>query len=603
MPSEIIPDGNVDFSAGQDSSRSADKLQPNGYYAGINVTSKNGSLSPRWGYEQLTLEFPIGGIDNRDWKTIFETGKFQAFIPYIVGSDEYIITIINGIIFLVNVSTLKVKIITLDGEQLASNTHRHNWSPANLAVDIFDFPNYPVIIEDLEARRADPEQLEIPVARLGAYNSSRLFIANNGAEFTAGDPVSSRTTGPNTFQEILVEGSNYLGQVFKLTTNYQNQPITAMAFLQTTDTSTGVGPLLVATKKIIESYNAQTPRETWESQQFGSVFVYNAGIANQRAQCNINSDLFFMSADGRVRSLSMSRDEQKRYSKTSLSNEVAKWLKFGDIELTEFAAMEYFENKLFITANPFRTTALSNKGEPVTDFAHGGTVVLEFDNITSLGETGRPAWAGLWTGVRPMDFAKVGEKMFVISKDRDPVNRIYRVRNDLTYDLIDNKPKFIKSRIYTREYNFQNPLLDKKLVSLGLGIEEVAGPLNIDISYKSGHSSYYTYWNNFKHNVDWRACNPSKVSGSGFSKQGFKEVSFGAPDDEFDEFTKESLTSFRRIGFKIDISAKYWELHTVKASAMVLPPVTNINRPESSSTSAVAQCDNDWSVLHEEICR
>ena len=86
------------------------------------------------------------------------------------------------------------------GSQLDEAADRINWSPAGKYLVIFDFPAYPVIIEGLLARRADPALLEIPRSVLGTYNQNRLFIANAGNEFTAGDPAAyTFPTGPISF--------------------------------------------------------------------------------------------------------------------------------------------------------------------------------------------------------------------------------------------------------------------------------------------------------------------------------------------------------------------------------------------------------------------
>src|SRR4029079_16230500 len=126
------------------------------------------------------------------------------------------------------------------------------------------------------------------------------------------------------------------------------------------------------------------PRPNWENGQFGSAYVSDFGIVGQRAHVNVGSDLFFMSADGLVRSANMSRAEQGKWSRSPLSFEVKKWLKFQELALAEYTSITYFRNKVFVTANPFRTRALTLKRLPAHDYAFAGMVALEFDNISTI---------------------------------------------------------------------------------------------------------------------------------------------------------------------------------------------------------------------------
>lgn len=600
----IIPDGNSDFSAGQDSSRSADKVVENGYYAAINTTSKNGSLGPRWGVEKKRLKFPSGGIGQRTWENIFGSGKFQAFVPVEFGNDRYLITIVNGIIFLVNKITFEVRVLVLEGQQIAPNLNRINWTYADQYVEFFDYPNYPVLVQSIEARRANPKNQETPVSRLGAMNSNRTFIVNGKNEFTGSDPIGSVAApdAPITFKEVTTVGSDFFGQIFKIPTNYQDQKVTAMSFLQVADTSTGIGPLLVSTKNMMASYPVGDPRSQWTTKQFGSVLLYNTGMSGQRAQENVNSNLYFISGDGKVRSLAMSRDQQQRFSRVPLSREVEKWLKYSDIDLAEYASMVYFENKLLITANPFLTPAYDNAGNRTFDIGFSGMVVLEFDNVTSFGDSGKPAWAGLWTGIRPMDFAKSGEELFIISKDRESLNAIYQMHPDKTYDYIDGKVQYIKSRIYTREYVFKAAQSEKELNSIEIGLENVAGNLDLTIAYKASHASAFTFWKHFKHKVAWKWGKLSDILFNGYATQSFKGLNFGAPKAEYDQVTKEPLNVFKRMALRIDISAKNWEINLIKLNAKILPNVTNNNTVEKAEvTKRELTCNEDWN-LEERVC-
>lgn len=615
MNENIVPDGNSDFSAGQDASQIPDRIAANAYASGINISAKNGALSPRWGWEEIELTFPEGGVTGtdgrfRDWKSIFGSGKFQSGAAYTIGQELYSLIVVNGIIFLVNNQSFNVTVIPLVGEGLDFSAPRLNWSPADKYFTIFDYPARPVILDGLHARRSSKKKFEIPVSRMGALNSNRLFIADGGNEFTAGDPIGSKGPGVNapiTFEEILTKGDPFFGQIFKLPSNYNNEIITAMTFLPTVDTSTGIGPLIVGTKNIIASYAAQSPRANWQQEQFGSIVLYNAGIGGARSYAHVNSDLFIQSGDGQIRTLSMARAEQNRFSKVPISREIENWLKFWDIDLVKYGVLAYHSNKLFVAVNPYRTEAIDNNGKITSDVAHAGVAVLELDNVTSFGQASKPAWAGLWTGICPMEFINSNNDLFIVSKDNQRVNKLYRARPDRTYDTVGNSIRYINSRVYTRGYNNQSPLNDKELLSLEIALAGTAGVVQVKAAYMPAHGNQFIPWKNvFKQQVKWQECNLKKAFLNGYGKQSFKSINFGSPPPNVcDRFTKESLSLYRQVQIRLDITGKDWMLNSVIVNAALKPKAQNnitCSKYTDIPIEIEKECNNDWHLEEASLC-
>lgn len=611
---ELIFDGTKEFLGGQDSSKDPSNISDISYFSGINVRCEKGSLRPRFGFKMLDINFPsgslsIGGVAPRSYETIFRSGRFQALIPYVNGVEYGLIIVVAGIIFFYNQRTSDLSIIPIaGGSYLNENTPRLNWAPASRFLVIWDFPNLPVIIENGVARRSDPSVFEIPVSSLGAYNQNRLFIANAGNEFTAGDPTGSLSTpdAPITFFEI-APSAPYAGQFFQISTNYNNDPITAMAFLQSADTSTGIGPLLVSTQNGVYSYQSQIPRAQWESSTFGSNFIFNNGIAGQRAFVNVNSDLFFISSDGQIRTASMSRDEQKRWAKTPLSREVQNWLQYSDKDLIPLGAMGYFSNKIFATANPFRTQALTVQGIPTTDYAYGGLVVLGLENVAQLGTPGQPAWDGLWTGVRPMDITTNNDRCFLMSKDTEFSNQLYEITPGETVDIINGKERYISSRVYTKEYVFSNDFEMKQLHSAQVMLEEIRGDFHLNTRYKPNHATSYTEWFNFKHIAPWRSCKlPTKEALNGLASHSFMYLNFGSPNDYVCNFvTNQFFHTFQKVQLQLNLTGRYWEIHGIQLKAQKMAPQ---NQTESvcmpfGIKEVPVECTNDWAIPSEDLCR
>lgn len=614
MVQELVFDGNTSFVGGQDASKIPDKVPEDGYFAGVNTTTQQGDLGPRWALNKLNLNFIGDGIKLasghiKPLKDIFHSGRFQLVAPYSVGQEFYLVIVISGVIFLFNQRTNDVSQITIKkGSSLNSAATRLNWSPAGKFLVIFDFPAYPVIIENFEARRADPKEFEVPISTQGAYNQNRLFIANAGNEFTGGDPAGNLATpeAPVTFEEVEKPAAPFFGQIFQLSTNYGNDPITAMAFLQFSDTSTGIGPLLVATQNAIYSYNTQQPRVSWQNGQFGTIFTFNNGIAGPRAFTNVNSDLFFLSNDGQVRSASMSRDEQHKWSKVPLSKEVQNWLVYPDPSLMEFTSLTYFKNKIFILAKPYRVDARDINSAPIIDIAFGGFAVLELDNISTLGQDSTPAWAGLWTGVRPMDTAINNNRFFVISKDTGFTNEIYEFDPLGTVDTIDGIERDIVSQVYSRQYVFQNPFQNKEIHSIDIAINNIEGDFDLIVEYKPSHSSKYLAWTNFSHKAPWRTCKiPTDIQLQGFAPQQFKDLIFGVPENqECNPVTQELYRFFRKLQVKLTLQGHKWALQEFKLKAIVMPQseLLNICGP-FPIVEFFQQCDTNWVIPEINLCQ
>lgn len=611
MPVQLAVDGAVTFIAGQDASKSPHEVSEAGYFSGVNVSTQKGVLRPRYGMvKHGKLKFPSGGVTLpnttvRPYREFFHTGKYQGQAAYSVGSDYYLVVLISGQIFFIDIETLEVQHIPIEGEQLNPVAARLNKSPAGKYLVIFDFPSYPVIIEGSTARRADPKKEEVPVSNLGGYNQNRLIITNIGNEFTAGDPVGSSAApdAPITFQEFLTPGTAAFGQVFQLNTNYNNDPITAVGFLQVTDTSTGIGPLLVATKEAIYSYQTQLPRDQWTAGQFGSILSYNAGIVGPRAIENINSDVFFISADGQVRSLAMSREEQGKWSKTPISREVQNWLLVNDVDLLKHAFLTYFDNKVFIGANPYRAEAVGLAGEKLTDYAFAGFAVLELDNIATLTKEAPPVWAGLWTGCRPMDMTVVNGRAFVVSKDGNLSNELYEIRPDLSYDVDGTAVRRIRSKLYTKDYDFKGPYQDKYLQSLDLSLQSVKGDFSVDVAFKPDHGDTFTHWSTFKHKAPWRLDKKPFIGLNGLVGHSFMNVNIGSPPKNLcNPVTGQLLTTFREIQLEIVLQGIYWELRGFRIKANVDVQSENITKCRPMKEVPVPEpCSDDWDVGDFEL--
>lgn len=607
---DLLKDGQTDFTGGQDASKIPSRIPPNSIAAGVNISLSKGVPQPPFGVSKRRIKFPATGLTNPisnvtvPYEEIFHAGRFQSLIPYQIGTENFLIIVISGVIYLVSLQTYTAQILTVAGGGLNENTPRLNWSTAGQYTVIFDYPNFPVILDGNTARRADPAKAEVPISVLGAYNQNRLFIANALNEFTGGDPAGSLAApeAPVTFIEVETLASPFFGQIFQLPTGVADGPITAMGFLEFVDTSTGIGPLFVATASSIFTFQTQIPRTLWENGQFGSAFVSTSGIAGPRAFVNVNSDLFFLSSDFQVRSASMSRDEQHKWSKVPISREVENWLYTHDQALTPYAVLGYFQNKVFISTNPFRTGGQGQNRQPILDVANGGFVILELDNQATLGRDIPPCWAGLWAPVRPLDIVTVnlGQKCFVMSKDFDFRNELYEVMPEQTYDEDNGEIRQIVSQVYTREFDFGDPFQNKALHSIDLGIRQAKGDIKVEAQYKPAQGTEFVAWGDFSNTAPWRTCDvPESCFVNGFAPHEYRDLTLGFPknNEKCDDVGKTKYNIGKKFQLRFKIEGIYWELQEYRLKSKLLDQSQQITVCQKYSDTAIcAPCNSDWFI-------
>ncbi|HUS88780.1 MAG TPA: hypothetical protein VMW91_05320 [Desulfosporosinus sp.] len=608
-----VDDGNLSFMGGQNDGLLADSIREDQYQRGVNVTTKDGAISPRPGFvhQEITV-ITTGSVEGRSYQKIFNTGKFQAATSYDTDSGTFIIAVISGIIFRVDPRTLEATVIPIgdseDSEDRMNQYRRKiNWSYAGRFLVFFDFPNIPVIIENSDARRAVLDDYEVFASSLGTYVQSRLWIGNAVHQFTAGDPVGGiNSNAPITFEEVLAPASAFGGQVFSLGSQSANQPITAMGVLQVADTSTGIGPLFVATKNSVYLYQANLPRSQWDEAAFGRMVLYNAGIAGERAFTNLNSDLLFLSGDNQVRSLLMGKSGQERWENAPMSREVNPWLQeFKNEELISNTVAVSHGNRVFISVAPYRTHAISLDSQKVFDYAHGGMVVLELDNVSALGQAATPTWAGLWTGISPMELITLNNGLYIFSKDDGGINRLYLMDEDKTWDVFKGEEVDIVSRIYTREYNFKSPFQDKRVGSVSYSMSNIEGAFTFISEYQPGHSEKWTMWKNFKHCAETEICDAGDDCGVNqcemptLNSHSFRELDFGDPiAKSCDLLTNEQSDVLRKVKLRLTMKGRNWKLRDIHLRFSL---ETNTNRPATQRCESIEQrklCaeiePNDW---------
>lgn len=620
--SEEIADGTRYFNGGQDAWQNPDRIRPECYVKGVNTSSKKSILQPRPSFREQPIRFENRKLVNafgytRTIKDLFQSGLFQAAIPYKILDRDYLVLVIGGLIYRYSINTSDLILMSED-IKVSQFSPRINWSVAGRFLVLADFPDNCVIIDDKgEVTRASYDyiasngfhQPQIPPSTVITYNQGRLFAANAGVEFIAGDPVGTGIfpEAPVTFTETLLPGQNFTGQAFSLGTNHNDEAITAMGFLQVIDASTGIGPLFVATENSIYYYRTDLPRLQWELESFGSLLLYNAGIKGPRAFVNVNSDLVFLSADNNVYSLSMSRNDFQKWGHVPMSKEVDNWLSQGERDLVKHSFLSYFDNTILVSAIPYRVTAYTREMQPINDTAFRGVVALSLDNISTLSQQSNPVWEGLWTGINPLDAVTIDGRLFIIGKGQGSINGIYELDPKKTYDFIEGREQNIRTVVYTREYTFDKYAQQlKNIKSLEVSVQKIKGNLKLKIEYRPSHSEEFKLWKKWEHDAPDRQCSYPVEFPNGLSSHNFRELNFGGPEEDgCDPIFQDNFETFKKLQLRITIEARDWEIDEVVLYAKTEMSSHTITPEICTKRELVEipkQCNDDLSLPNISNC-
>lgn len=491
-------DGVQSFTGGMNQSLPPSFLDKDKSYKNINVSIKNGKISPRPKF--IEVQFDLGdyaqispALGSLYHSHNVLSGRIQHAGRFKTSLGEVIIFIINGVIYAASLATRTIKPLINKSQPRFANylTPRLYGNQAYNYYVIYDWPNQPIIIDNnLVVRRASIQNVEIPRSYLGAFVHNRLFVANKGVEFGASDPVSpSNPNSPLTFLDSIVTVSNpspaFPEQFFSLSYIERLSSITAMGYFEKSSTSIGYGPLFVSTKEAIYAFNVNVPRTEWEKSVFGSVLVQGIGIVGPKAFTVVGGDIWYRAANGLVYSISTVASDQQRWGVSNISREIEESLYTKNKELLRYSALEYVDNTIITHLRPYVTKALNIMGVPIEDYVFNGLGVVELNTISGLGGGSNPIWASLYS-LPTTDIIKTDDGMFFVGKSKhdDNVNCFYLMDKDENKDYYGQAKFPVHSRIYTREFDMQAPLQEKRITHVNLDIRNITGKFEASIYAK-----------------------------------------------------------------------------------------------------------------------
>src|SRR5207244_3037258 len=112
-----------------------------------------------------------------------------------------------------------------------------------------------------------------------------------------------------------------------------------------------------------------------------------------------------------------------------LSTEVGNYVDVETPSLLDLASSIHFQNRLITT-----TTPIWNNGRPY----HNGLLSLDFDVLSSFGQTQKPSWDGHWSGIKIVQLVEGifegKHRAFAFGFDDDGFNALYEIDFSHTTD-------------------------------------------------------------------------------------------------------------------------------------------------------------------------
>lgn len=525
-------DGQLDWSAGVDSSRAAtlaSEKNPNGLPRNAvswanNVTMRGSGITQRTGYS------PVCTIHD-------STGLYQGGHMYDQDNGfPYLVVAISGQIYRIRLDTdNSVENITGPVAMPATEPLYHFVQGEEfMVVQAGDHVTQPAFWDGSTMRQSlGLAGGELPSAGAMVYYQGRIWYAIF-RQYTAGDIVMgpSGTAPYNLRDSILKVTENPLaigGDGFAVPSQAGN--IRALQYAANLDSALGEGTLFIFTRKQVYAMDVPVTRTNWiaatnSNQPLQRVVQRTNGGVSDRSIVAVNGDLFYQSLDPGIRSLFSALRYFNQWGNTPISNNIQRALAFNDRSLMRFSTGIEFDSRLYQAILP------EQRAQGVI---HRGIAMLDFDPITVLGQKGTPNWEGLHEGLDVLqlfngDFGG-RERAFavVVSRDDDSI-QLWELTNDLRFDNVDTRVRwYVEFPHFTwgREFDL------KKLDGGELWLDKVFGWVDVKVYYRVDANPCWQLWHVTKFCTSRNTCedvnNPVCYPESGHCESGKFPVTLPVP--------------------------------------------------------------------------
>lgn len=493
---------------------------------GKNVTVRGGRVKSRPRFRKV-MDLP--------------SGNFQG--AYFYRPGQQLVARIDGKFYILNTEAAT----TTQVAGISSNKNRPQvWfeTVGNLLV-MQDGQQFPSVFDGKSAWMVDANTT--PVGTAMRFANGRLHVASSGSRriLTVGNIMQG--TDATTALQFTESSNLHGGGDFSF-----SSPIRALVDMPVMDTASGQGSMLVGTETGTFTLRTDiTERDTWATTpRFQSILFPGVGIAGPLGFAQVNSDVYFQSADG-LRSVRLAAGELQTPGSGGLQQEIPERFQGW----RQYAASSVHFNDRFLTLVDPR----SINDKTVFD----GLVALNFESLNKLGQKSPPVFDGYWDGLTFRELVEAEDRCFAVVSGASG-DELWELHRDGDERSSENPTQYID----TRAMNAGDPGGLKALHRLDLWMSEVSTDLNIKVSFRADDAEGFTPWETVA--VDRQ---PNSGYNPGVTRQHVSRLTLATPPEDFN------------IGYNFQIRVAWTGRARLDLLQAYMRPMTESRYVDNSSTT------------------
>ena len=472
----------------------------------INSKFIEGAITNGIAFDKFEITYSEGNdkyvyLSNATYGDILNRGDVQLVAPLETPSGKYIVAVISGILFRIDLETCIATDITPTdallpdssmSQPLSYLTNDGGVSGVGGTLVIYNYNNRPIFVTDRSSRLSDPADYEMPPARFGVSAGTRIINISGRNTLWASDPFGGgNPNAPLTFEETLKPAADYYGQIGKLGNSLGDEFVTGICRLPKY-----LGPsqdflahsVYVTTRNHHYIIQASAPRSTWDTIEFVAYAGAFEGFAGPLASTTMGSNIVYINTKGRLRTVTDNQKADSSLTNDSLDENIGQFLCpcegnfyhrtwYEDLDHSR-SIIKYAGERLYFTAYPFYTKAINKAGREVKAISHRALGIGNRGGLSTLGPEAILSWEGFNDNINPTAIITyTDDTVLVVSKNE--YGKIEFFRNNLRN--LTTKT----STIYTRGH-FSNDKPNKGLTLKRGSIyfrQQLNKDMNIVVSY------------------------------------------------------------------------------------------------------------------------
>jgi hypothetical protein len=519
------------------------------YAKAVNVFTWGGKVKTRPGYTKLSLIGDATVISN------FETMPWQGGAIYRHIGNDYLIAAAGGRLFLINLNTRGISQYAVMMDPYAD---RMWFCAANKYMIVQDGVSRPAIIQgsqisqsntDSETDDAGAILYKLPVGRAMVYGHGRIFVQVSDRLFLAGDILLQ--WAPESIFGF--EETTYYAGGGALSIPAELGNITALIMRQNVLSGTGTGALLVFCENGVSAFNISALRSTWATIDISQVLFTNAGAVGQSAVVPVNNDIIFRGFDG-IRSLTQSASNISGGSvlrNMPFSEGIEGIMSEDTPWMLKDASIALMDNRLYCTTGgEMNYVADTSRGRIANQTVFNGIVTCDLRSPNGA------VWESILTGLKTFKVMAAHrhgrEKLLIAAWDEETEKNAIYILDDAVCGQDGTKKTPIKSRLYTRSYDFSTSdvargALEKRFVHADFDLKDARRNVRITLYARAGGQAAWVKCGEFE-----LAAGMDMLAGQTLLPQSYRRQRITAPDYGADDAGGRDLLIGKTLEFCIE---------------------------------------------------